>query len=191
MGYSLLSISHRHRYCSRCFSNNGVCNKSMVWAPLTSLFSKEKSQTQSSQVMCPSSHHLFLWNCDLAQADFQSRSGAPDFYAILPPCSATWQSKSYCRWENMSPESPDEMMLKSEQLPLNMWSPGLSFLVSHSTCWETVLPSLYGHNFSAADYKRGGTGKWDGIGMKKHGMTGKSPRQPIMNGHVVSSSMTF
>lgn len=119
--------------------------------------------------MCPSSHHLFLWNCDWAQADFQSRSGAPDFCAILPLCSATWQSKSYSRWESMSPGLPDEMMLESEKLPLSVWSPRLSFLVGHSACWETVLPSLHGDNFSPEDDKRGGTRKWGGIGMKKHG----------------------
>lgn len=53
-----------------------------------------------------------------------------------------------------------------------------------------MLPSLDGDNFSSADYRRRRTGKWDGNGMKMHGMSGKSPRQPIMNGHAVSSSMT-
>ena len=39
-----------------------------------------------------------------------------------------------------------------------------------------------------ADYRRGGTRKWGGIGMKSVGGQDRSPRQPIMIGFVVSRS---
>lgn len=75
------------------------------------------------------------------------------------------------------------MVLKPQQLPLGMLSPGLGSLVNHWPCWERqTSPSLDRDNFPAAYYRRGGTGKQGGIGRGEGmGCQDRSLRHPAVN----------